>query len=204
MKLMDRIDAGQKRYKPTSVAVSTFKKFSEDKSTALAATIAFWGFFSIFPLFLVLVTVLGWVLPASDKAKVLEHVASMFPLLNPKTITGLTGAVWALIVGLGTALWSGMGAVRNVQNAFNSVWEIPYHARPGILEQVRRSLFVLLTIGAGIVGFDPDHRVRNQQFDRGQSRGCGTDRRHRDRNPARCRSVRSRVPDAHRSRDHHA
>ncbi len=151
MKLTDRIDATQKRHKPMSVAVATFKKFSEDKTTTLAATIAFWGFFSIFPLFLVLVTILGWVLPASDKANVLKHVATMFPLLNPTTITGLTGALWALIVGLATALWSGLGAVRTVQNAFNSVWEIPYHARPGFFEQVKRSVFVLVTIGAGIV-----------------------------------------------------
>jgi membrane protein len=151
MKLMDRIDAAQKRSKPASVAVATFKKFSEDKTTMHAATIAFWGFFSIFPLFLVLVTVLGWVLSTSDKDSVLKHVASMFPLLDTSTITALNGAVWALVVGLATALWSGMGAVRTVQNAFNSVWEIPYHARPGLLVQVRRSLFVLVTIGAGIV-----------------------------------------------------
>src|SRR5437588_7101884 len=91
MKVLDRIDAFQKHWKPTSVAVATFKKFSEDKTTTLAATIAFWGFFSIFPLFLVLVTVLGWVLPASDKASVLRHVAAMFPLLDPSTINGLTG-----------------------------------------------------------------------------------------------------------------
>ena len=151
MKLTERIDATQKRHRRMSVAVATFKKFSEDKTTTLAATIAFWGFFSIFPLLLVLVTILGWVLPGSDKTNVLQHVATMFPLLDPKTITGLTGAGWALLGGLLTALWSGLGAVRTVQNAFNSVWEIPYHKRPGMLEQVKRSVFVLVTIGVGIV-----------------------------------------------------
>ncbi len=59
--------------------------------------------------------------------------------------------VWALLAGLLTALWSGVGAVRTVQNAFNSVWEIPYHKRPGLLEQLGRSLFVLLTIGVLVV-----------------------------------------------------
>jgi uncharacterized BrkB/YihY/UPF0761 family membrane protein len=33
------------------VAVATVKKFSEDQSPNLAAMIAFWAFFSIFPLF---------------------------------------------------------------------------------------------------------------------------------------------------------
>ena len=46
--------------------------------------IAFWAFFSIFPLLLVLVTVLGWVLPATSKDSVLGHIAQMFPLLSPR------------------------------------------------------------------------------------------------------------------------
>jgi YihY family inner membrane protein len=113
--------------------------------------IAFWAFFSIFPLLMVLVTVLGWVLPASTKDSVLSHLAQMFPLLEPSTIRGLSGSVWALIVGGVTALWSGLGGVRTVQNAFNSVWEIPYHERPKLVEQVLRSLWVLATIGVGLV-----------------------------------------------------
>src|SRR5206468_11203558 len=128
-----------------------FKKFSEDKSTSLAAMIAFWAFFSIFPLFMVMVTVLGFVLPASTKDTVLTHVAQMFPLLNVHSIKGLTGTWWPLVVGGVTALWSGLGVVRTTQTAFNSVWEIPYHERPGLVEQVLRSLWVLATIGVGLV-----------------------------------------------------
>jgi membrane protein len=151
MGVLDKVDAAQKRLKPTSVLVATFKKFSEDKTTNLAAMMAFWAFFSIFPLLLVLITVLGWVLPASDKNQVLTHVAQLFPLVKPSTIKGLTGAVWPLVLGLATSLWSGLGAVRTVQTAFNSVWEIPYHERPGFVEQIMRSLLVLLTLGVGFV-----------------------------------------------------
>lgn len=127
------------------------KKFSEDNSTSMAAMIAFWAFFSIFPLFLVMVTVLGWVLPASDKDNVLGHVAQMFPLLDPRQVNGLKGAWWAFVLGAVTSLWSGLGVVRSVQTAFNSVWEIPRHERPGIAKQVLRSLEVLATIGLGLV-----------------------------------------------------
>ncbi len=151
MGLLNKVDRAQKATKPTSVAVATFKKFSEDQSTNLAAMIAFWAFFSIFPLFLVLLTVLGWVLPASEKTSVLDHIASLFPLLDPTTVKGLSGSLWALIVGLVTALWSGIGVVRTLQSAFSSVWEIPQHERPGFLEQIKRSLLVLLTIGVGLV-----------------------------------------------------
>ena len=129
MTVVQKIDTAQKRRTPTSVAVAVFKKFSEDQSTNLAAMIAFWGFFSIFPLLLVLVTVLGWVLPASSKDSVLGHIAQMFPLLSPSTIKGLSGSVWALVLGLATSLWSGLGAVRTAQTAFDTVWEIPRHQR---------------------------------------------------------------------------
>jgi YihY family inner membrane protein len=151
MGLLNKVDRVQKAIKPTSVTVATFKKFKEDQSTNMAAMIAFWAFFSVFPLFLVLITVLGWVLPASEKDSVLTHVASLFPLLDPTTIKGLSGSWWALIVGLVSALWSGIGVVRSLQTAFSSVWEIPQHERPGFLAQIKRSLLVLVTIGVGLV-----------------------------------------------------
>jgi membrane protein len=151
MSVMEKADRAQKQLKPAGVAVATFKKFSEDKSTNLAAMIAFWAFFSIFPLLMVLVTILSWVLPSSDKTNVLQHVASMFPLLDKNSISGLTGSWWPVLVGGLTALWSGLGVVRTVQTAFNSVWEIPMHERPKLIEQVGRSLWALSTIGVGLV-----------------------------------------------------
>jgi len=151
MGFVQKVDDAQRRSTPVAVAVATFKKFSEDRSTNLAAMIAFWGFFSIFPLFIVLVTCLAWFLPASDKASVLGHVAKMLPLLDPSTVSGLSGSWWVLILGLLTALWSGTGAVRTLQFAFDSVWEVPYHERAGLVQQTLRSLWVLATIGLGLV-----------------------------------------------------
>ncbi len=151
MSLGDKVQTAQRQNPVLSVSLATFKKFREDESTNFAAMIAFWAFFSIFPLLLVLVTVLGWVLPESDKNSVLTHVAGMFPLLDATSIKGLTGAWWALVLGLVTALWSGLGVVRTLQTAFDSVWAIPRDKRPGLVKQVLRSLLVLATVGAGLV-----------------------------------------------------
>lgn len=151
MSLLAKVDAAQKRTRPTSVALATFKKFSEDQSTNLAAMVAFWAFFSIFPLLLVAITVLGFALPAHDKAAVLTRVADMFPLLNPGQIKGLSGQWWPVVLGGVTALWSGLGVVRTLETALNSVWEVPYHRRPGTLAQVSRALKVLGTVGLGLV-----------------------------------------------------
>jgi YihY family inner membrane protein len=148
---LDKLDAYQQQHKAVAIPIAVFKKFSEDQSTNLASMIAFWAFFSIFPLLLVLVTLLGFFLPTDTKNGVLQQVADYFPLLNTSSISGLTGSWWALIIGLVTALWSGSAVVRTVQQAFNSVWEIPIHQRPKLVEQVLRSIFVLATIGVGLV-----------------------------------------------------
>jgi YihY family inner membrane protein len=113
--------------------------------------IAFWAFFSVFPLLLVLVTLLAIFLPTSDKDSVLTHVAQLFPLLNPKTISGLSGAWWTIVLGLATALWSGSGVVRTAQFAFNSVWGTPPDQQPGLVKQMTRSISVLATVGLGLV-----------------------------------------------------
>jgi len=148
---LDRLDDFQQKHKVLAVAIATGKKFGEDQSTNLASMIAFWAFFSIFPLLLVLVTLLGFFLPTGTKDGVLHQVAHFFPLLDTSSISGLSGSWWALIVGIVTALWSGSAVVRTVQFAFNSVWEIPYHQRPKFVEKLLRSLLVLSTIGVGLV-----------------------------------------------------
>jgi membrane protein len=151
MKLTERIDQAQQRSHVASIAAATYKKFSQDRSTSAAAVVAFWAFFSILPLLLAGVTVLGWALSAHEKADVLTRIAEMFPLLETHTIKGLSGSGWALAVGLGTALWSGFGVVGALEAAFDLVWEVPQDLRPGLLRRLPRRLRVLATIGLGLV-----------------------------------------------------
>jgi membrane protein len=148
---MKRVDRAQQEHETLGVAAATIKKFTEDQSSNLASMIAFWAFFSIFPLFLVLVTILGYVLPSGTRTNVLHHVSSFFPLLDTSTLSGLSGSWWPLLVGGVSALWSGSAVVRTTQGAFNSVWEIPQKDRPGLVEKILRSLWVLATIGLGLV-----------------------------------------------------
>jgi YihY family inner membrane protein len=148
---LDKADDFQQKHKVLAIAVATVRKFGEDQSTGLASQIAFWAFFSIFPLLLVLVTLLGFFLPSGTKNDVLGNVAQMFPLIDPSTVGSLGGSWLGLIVGILTALWSGTGVVRTIQTAFNSVWEVPMKERPKLVEQVGRSVVVLATLGLGIL-----------------------------------------------------
>jgi membrane protein len=148
---LERVDRAQQNHEKLAIAAATVKKYGEDQSSSLASMIAFWAFFSVFPLFLVLVTILGYVLPSDRRADVLGRVASFFPLLHPSTVGSLSGSWWPILLGGVTALWAGTGVVRVAQQAFDEVWEVPRRHRPGLVEQVRRSVFVLATIGFGLV-----------------------------------------------------
>ena len=148
---LEQVDQFQQEHKPVGVTFAVVKKFGEDKSTNLASMIAFWAFFSIFPLLLVFVTLMGFFLPPSNKVDVLHRVASMFPMLDTSTVGGLSGSWWALIIGIVSALWSGSAVVRTTQFAFNSVWEVPVKEQPKLIEQVGRSIMVLATLGVGLV-----------------------------------------------------
>lgn len=148
---IERIDEAQQRNEKLAVAAATVKKYIEDQAAIYASVIAFWAFFSIFPLFLVFVTILGYVLPDSRREDVMQQVAEFFPLLDPSAVGTLSGAWWPLLIGALTALWSGSAVVRVAQTAFDEVWEMPRVQRPGLVEQIGRSMFVLVTIGVGLV-----------------------------------------------------
>ena len=146
-----RLDRVQRNNKAVAVVIATAKKFQEDSSTRLAAMVAFWAFFSIFPLFLLAVSLLGYLLPASTKTDVLQHVASMFPLLDPSTVGHLSGTAWTIVLGAVTALWGGTAVMRSAQFALNNVWEVPMRDRSKLKGQLVRAVEALASIGVGLV-----------------------------------------------------
>jgi membrane protein len=148
---VERVDAFQQRHPSLAVPIAVFRKFADDQSTNLASMIAFWAFFSVFPLFLVFVTLLGFFVPARIRGDVLTNVSTMLPLVNASTMQGLSGSWLALVIGLATALWSGLSVVRITQFAFNSVWGMPSWAQPKMVKQIGRSLGALFTVGLGLV-----------------------------------------------------
>jgi membrane protein len=141
---IERTDAWQQDHRPAAVGVATGKKFAEDHSPNLAALLAFWGFFSIFPLILVAATLLGWFLPSDASEDTLSRITSYVPLIDFSG-EGISGSWWALALGLVSALWGASGMTRTARFAFDSVWEVPYAERAGI---VRQTLDGLIAIGA--------------------------------------------------------
>lgn len=95
------------------------KKFGEDLAGALAATIAYFSLFSRFPLLLALVTVLGFVLSGREELQeqIVDSALAQYPVLGDQiedNIGALDGDLVTLAVGLGGALWAGLGALQAI------------------------------------------------------------------------------------------
>jgi membrane protein len=144
------LDRFQQRHRSLAVPFAVIKKFGDDGAGDQAALIAYYGFFSIFPLLLVFVTVLGFVLahhPDAQKA-VLDSALKDLPLVGDQIKThSLHGNGFALAVGIVGALLSGLGVTMAAQKAFDRVYAVPHKDRPNFLASRLRGLGLLVVLG---------------------------------------------------------
>ncbi|HWD85535.1 MAG TPA: YhjD/YihY/BrkB family envelope integrity protein, partial [Solirubrobacteraceae bacterium] len=143
-------DRFQQRHKVLAVPLAVVRKFGQDQAGNLAALVAYYAFFSLFPLLLVFVTVLGYVLQHNhpELMSVENSVRSNFPAVGKYLqFTSLHGHLLALILGIVTSVWSGLGVTNAAQNAFDTVWAVPFKSRPDFLTSRLRGLGLLVTLG---------------------------------------------------------
>ena len=150
MSSTDRLDAFQRRHRWASFPIAVVYKFHDDQGTYLAALIAFYGFLSLFPLLLLLTSVLGFALQnnADLQARVLDSTLSRFPVIGDQLgdPQGLRGNGIALVVSALVALYGALGVAHAVQNSMNVTWAVPRCRRPNPF-RVRLRSVLLIAIG---------------------------------------------------------
>lgn len=155
--LLRRLDALQQRHRPLAVAVAVQKKLGDDNAGNLVAQLTYAGFVTVFPLLLLLVTVVGLVF-SSDPAvrhSILHSTLRTFPLvgselghnvhaLKKSSVIGLVISLVALAYGCTGLAGSGMFVV-------NEAWGVPLVDRPNFLPGLGRSAAFLLVLATGVV-----------------------------------------------------
>lgn len=143
-------DRLQRRRGLLGFPLAVLKKFSDDHAGGLAALIAYYGFFSLFPLLLVLVTGLGYVLHGDPELyrRIVDSALGQFPVIgNDLKVNALKGSTTALAIGLAAAIWAGLGITLAGQRAMDEVWGVPMRRRRNFLTSRLRGLLVLLVLG---------------------------------------------------------
>jgi membrane protein len=154
--VLGRIDRYQRRHRWLGMPIAVVYKLSDDQGLYLAALITYYGFLSLFPLLLVLATVLGFLLPAYPglQQALIHSALSQFPIIGDQLTSGtqpLRGSPAGLVTGLLVALYGGMGVAVAIQNALDQVWGVPVAKRPNPFLARLRSLLMLGLLGLGVV-----------------------------------------------------
>ena len=157
MSLTDRLhalDSRQQRSPRLAFIAGVVKKFQEDQAGQLAALISYYAFVSLFPLLLVFVTILGFVLQGNpgERQKILDGALGRIPLIGDQLkLHSLSGSGVALAIGIIASLLAGMGITNATQNAFNRIWNVPFKRRPDFLRARLRNLGMLAILGTLII-----------------------------------------------------
>jgi uncharacterized BrkB/YihY/UPF0761 family membrane protein len=156
-KAIRRVDAVQQRHKATAFAVGLIKKYGDDNGGVLVANLAHSGFVSLFPLLLVLVTLLGLV-ASNDPAvrhQVLKAIAHQVPLIGDQLAGNVQqlrrSSIIGLIVGLLVLIWGAASLAQAGLFTMEQVWNLPGPARPGYFPRLGRAVVFLAVLGFGVV-----------------------------------------------------
>jgi YihY family inner membrane protein len=155
-RIVSWVDAWQRRHPAGGIPVAVLKKFSEDGASSLAALVAYYAFFSLFPLLLAFVSILGFVLEDDPTLRddVVDTALARIPVIGAQLhdqVQPLAGSGIALAVGLAGALWAGLGVTLALGRAFAEIWDVPRLEQPSGLKARARGLIVLVVLGATLV-----------------------------------------------------
>ena len=137
--------------------LAVMRKYSDDRGGQFAALMSYYGFFSLFPLLFVFVTVLGIVLDndAALQEDLVDSTLSSFPVIGEQVNASVrlpaTGSWTVVVVATLVALYAGLAATDIAQEALNTVFGIPILERRSFFVRKARGLVTLIVFGAAIV-----------------------------------------------------
>jgi YihY family inner membrane protein len=152
-----RVDRAQQRHTATAFAYGIVKKFGDDNGGVLVANLAYSAFASVFPLLLILVTVLVQVASgnAAVRHEVIAAATSQFPLIGHQLAGNIhalrRSTVAGLVVGLLLLLWGSTGLAQAGLFTMEQVWNLPGPARPGYLPRLGRAVIFLGVLAVGVI-----------------------------------------------------
>ena len=180
-----RIDGFQQRHGPVGLLFAVNKKFGDDNAGSLVSNLAYSAFLALFPLLLLLVTLLGLVLSgdASLRQSVLHSTFADFPIIGRQLSDNIhalhRSSLLGLVIGLAGLLWGSIGFSQAGLFSMSQIWNLPGPARPNFPKRLVRSLAFLAVLALGLVvstflaafGTFGSHDVSARSARRGP--GCG-------------------------------
>jgi YihY family inner membrane protein len=154
-RLRRSFDRAQQRARWLGFPFAVMRKLGDDNGGALTTVVAHNALLALFPLLLVVVTVLGFLLGRDSgfQQRVLGSAVAEFPIIGDqvqRNIHGLRGNGVGLVVGLLAFAWGARGLTQVAQHAMAEIWDIPSKQRPRFWARQVRGLLLLLAFAVGL------------------------------------------------------
>lgn len=150
-----RIDRFQQNHPTIAFVYAVVKKYGDDNGGYLAALVTYYGFLSLFPLLLVIVTILQLAFNNNPElqAQVSQTINNYLPLMGKNVQANIdsnsrTGI--GLVAGTLITLYGARGAADTLRFVMDTVWHIPKQTRIGFPKGLVKSLSLM---GVGGLGF---------------------------------------------------
>ena len=151
------VDGWQRRFGPAAFVFGVIKKFGDDNGGVLVTNLAFTAFLSLFPLLLVLTTVLGLVAANNHTVRtdVLNAVSHQVPLIGHTLTENVNqlqrNSVIGLIFGMLVLIWGATNLAQAGLFTMAQVWNLPGPDRPGYFPRLGRAMLFLAMLGGGVI-----------------------------------------------------
>jgi membrane protein len=151
-----RVRTARDRWPLVDIVVGTLDGYRRHRTNRNAAVVAYFGFISVFPLFIVFTTVLGILLRNRPEwqESIVDSALANLPFIGQQLSTdpaSLGGSPWVVVVGLLTALWAGLKAFVAIHGGLDDTAEIDVDARANGAVQRAHSLVGIIIIAIGLV-----------------------------------------------------
>jgi membrane protein len=141
-----------------SLARETFKEWSEDKAGRLAAALSYYTIFSLPPLLIIILVIAGRFFDDAE-ARFTAQINSLIGPTGGEAITAIlenasrpSDSIIAAIIGVVTLLLGASGVFGQLQEAMNTIWDVPPQPKGGILEIIKDRFFSFtMVIGVGFL-----------------------------------------------------
>ncbi len=154
----------------------TFNKWLEDKAPQLGAALAYYTVFSLAPLILILLAIVGVIFrhdPANAWSKITQQMSYFLDRNAIEVVKQIaqqvahpTKNIFASVIGIALALFGASGVFVQLQDALNTIWGVKAKPGAGIWEFIRARflsfgmvagvcflLLVSLTVESALQGF---------------------------------------------------
>ena len=154
--LAARLDAFQQRHPAAAFPLAVAYKYFDDFGPYLAALLTYYAFVSLFPLLLLLSTILGYALDGDPhlQHEILRSALGQFPVIGDQLHDPrrLGGGATGLTIGIVGALYGSLGVAQAIQYAMNTAWSVPRNNRPNPFRARGRSLLLVGVGGIALMG----------------------------------------------------